>query len=1334
MKLDIISWHSEDVDTRIDSIGTPVNIRPWRPPPMQEMDDQFDSDAESISEEEIIDSGDEEQEDEDEPVASSFQYVVFLFCRNQLNGETVCLRIMNVFPEIYISFPNPSLQDYFKWTNALGQVLNTRTKSGIWVNCSNHIITGTNWMENVITKKTLWGFTNGESRTFLRFKFKSFWAWKRAGNALTYKREKFEKMFKDYWIFESQSDPMLSLCHDNNIQMGGSIEVDDEAMIIHSRKDTTCKSEWIIKNPKVLKPLNEPRITSNFVQLAFDIETYSHDGSFPSPKDIRNVIFQIGLTVKRGVVRDSVITKHIINLGPCAEIDDVELIVVHTENELLIQFANFIQRIDPDFIWGFNSDKFDWKYVMKRAKLLGVTSNDSWSNFQLSRFKSYRCYLVSENFSNRSHGDNRFHRVDIPGRLNLDLLLHVLQSSTYSSYKLDSIAFHILGERKHDVKAKQIFEYYASKDADLVALVAKYCVQDTLLVQRLVDRLECFTALMEMSSVMFVPVTWLLTKGQSVRVASLVRRKADQRGFLVPDIRTSNTEEKQSFQGATVLDPEVGMYDSPVVVLDFASLYPTIQMAYTICWSTIVLDERYSNCEGVDYKEIEWTDEETGQHHCYRFAQTVDSKTEVLSVLPELQQELFATRKAIKKQLKACEPGSEHATVLSLREKAVKISANSCYGFTSAFRLPLQQLGSSTTAWGRSMIQRTKAFMENEFPLELGEPVGRFKVVAGDSVAEWTPIIIRENGCVNVVTMKMIADVCKTWIKTDDGKEIADVTSLNIETWTEEGWTKVKVIIRHYTYKQMIRVFCPDGIVDVTNDHSLILSNGEAVKPSQVKPGQALLSNFPSDWDLNGDFGTSDEHFLLAKRMAEDLVKFPQMGPVPSQIMSSTKQMRDYFIDIIGSLTRQSITVLFQWETMIWYTLLKSMGYHVEMWYNPKESNSSIFRLHWFTKDVTPLDNGQTLIRHLIPLPRRNYMVYDLTTDNHHFHAGIGSLIVHNTDSVFVHMKDTTVERATELAQIAETRLTDFIFARKPIAIEFEKTYLPLVVEKKKRYFGLIRTSSEQPPIDQIQSVNMEKNSLVLGLKDDTKHILGTIDYKGLAIKRRNYCQLVKILYTKLICNVLGFGKWGLDCVKQDIRTVILDLLYHRVEIDDLIVTYKLKANYSNDNMPHVQLAKKLRKRDPGSAPGVGDRFGLVILVPKKGEALSMRSEDPDYVKEHKLKLDSLYYLQHLKRPMMAITEALGNRIQCQALFDAGEILANRQILANTSIINVTLDEELDTISRRLEHSISHKNVKDEPNKRQLNPKGEAVKKPTQVKPKKKVSSKTQTTLHSFFK
>lgn len=44
----------------------------------------------------------------------------------------------------------------------------------------------------------------------------------------------------------------------------------------------------------------------------------------------------------------------------------------------------------------------------------------------------------------------------------------------------------------------------------------------------------------------------------------------------------------QAYEGATVIEPEKGFYNTPIATLDFASLYPSIMMAHNLCYTTLV--------------------------------------------------------------------------------------------------------------------------------------------------------------------------------------------------------------------------------------------------------------------------------------------------------------------------------------------------------------------------------------------------------------------------------------------------------------------------------------------------------------------------------------------------------------------------------------------------------------------------------------------------------------------------------------------------------------------------------------------------------------------------
>ena len=96
----------------------------------------------------------------------------------------------------------------------------------------------------------------------------------------------------------------------------------------------------------------------------------------------------------------------------------------------------------------------------------------------------------------------------------------------------------------------------------------------------------CLFNLTEMARVTGVPISYLFTRGQQIKVASQLYRKAAEHNLLIPVDRVKGTEDK--YEGAVVIEPTRGYYTDPVATLDFASLYPSIMMAHNLCYSTLV--------------------------------------------------------------------------------------------------------------------------------------------------------------------------------------------------------------------------------------------------------------------------------------------------------------------------------------------------------------------------------------------------------------------------------------------------------------------------------------------------------------------------------------------------------------------------------------------------------------------------------------------------------------------------------------------------------------------------------------------------------------------------
>jgi DNA polymerase delta subunit 1 len=66
-------------------------------------------------------------------------------------------------------------------------------------------------------------------------------------------------------------------------------------------------------------------------------------------------------------------------------------------------------------------------------------------------------------------------------------------------------------------------------------------------------------------------------------------------------------------------------------------------------------------------------------------------------------------------------------------------------------------------------------------------------------------------------------------------------------------------------------------------------------------------------------------------------------------------------------------------------------------------------------------------------------------------------------------------------------------------------------------------------------------------------------------------------------------------------KQVISDLLQNKVDMSQLVITKALaKADYAA-KQAHVELAERMKQRDAGSAPALGDRVAYVIVKGMKG-------------------------------------------------------------------------------------------------------------------------------------
>jgi DNA polymerase elongation subunit (family B) len=269
--------------------------------------------------------------------------------------------------------------------------------------------------------------------------------------------------------------------------------------------------------------------------------------------------------------------------------------------------------------------------------------------------------------------------------------------------------------------------------------------------------------------------------------------------------------------------------------------------------------------------------------------------------------------------------------------------------------------------------------------------------------------------------------------------------------------------------------------------------------------------------------------------------------------------------------------------------------------------------------------------------------VYDLETESGDFGAGVGCLIVKNTDSVFlkyqgelidpdkpISFKDPEqyiplLEKCFEAGEIVAAHTTKLF--KDPILLEFEKIYLPLIMLAKKVYLGKMY---EPPRTDKYK-----------------------MDFKGIVLKRRDNANITKLVYQGIVDILFTEGEPGVKRAVEYLNSEIQRILDNQFPFEDLVVTKTYKTNYKSANIPHKILAEKMYLRDPGSAPKANDRVPYVFLETKDPHAKQYEKvEHPDYAKEHNLKIDALYYMDQIKNPITQLLMTLMTEEKVRAIFD----------------------------------------------------------------------------------
>ena len=997
---------------------------------------------------------------------------------------------------------------------------------------------------------------------------------------------------------------------------------------------------------------------------------------------------------------------HCLVLSTCDAVPNVDIVTTTTERELLVEWAQLMQREDPDIIIGYNIFGFDYEFMFRRAQ-----ENDCDTDFlQLSRIRGEICAQVDRTTGARSldqtkivlaTGEYDLRYPKINGRLQIDMYTYFRRDFNLASYKLDDVAGQFISDdvkhvicapnnethlytkniaglhagdyihielsgftsdyyrdghkfpvktilsnvthqdqlyqviviegheeitssnikwtmAKDDVSPKDIFRLTNGTATDR-AKVAKYCVQDCNLVHHLFQKTDVLTGYIEMSRICSVPIRFLVFRGQGIKLTSFVAKKCREKNTLMPDLEKA-WNDVDGYEGAIVLAPKCNIYmDNPVACVDYSSLYPSSMISQNLSHDSKVWAKEYDlggkliaqtgNPKFDHLPEYQYIDIEFDTFKYLKdpkksaAAKAVKTKVgkrivrwaqlphDQKSIMPAILEELLKARSDTRKLIKnEADPFMQN--ILDKRQLGYKVTANSLYGQCGAKTSTFYEkdVAACTTATGRMMIIYAKTMIEevygdSEYTTTCHGPVlTKAEYVYGDSVASNTPVYVRfQCGPMVICTIEQLATMYGSgnWrVCTQPGKQDKEYCELEtgVESWTEQGWTKLFRVIRHVLvdHKKMYRIITLNGMVDVTDDHSLLSPNGTEIRPTDCKIGTRLLHHpFPKSVD---------------DQRSSTKVDFKDCCDQFDDPMSAAKHYYD--------VTTYGYNVHLKEHHGKWITVYPHMF---------GESRSH--------KDVTAINTIQEL-------PSYQGYVYDLTTENHHFAAGVGNMIVHNTDSVFFtfNLQDPVTQQpivgkkaleiTIEIAQDAAHLCTQYLKA--PMELSYEKTLMPFILLSKKRYVGML------------YETNPDK---------------GKLKYMGLSLKRRDSCDYLKDVYGGILTILMNETKNVHDAV-EFLDKAIRELIAGNVPMDKLTITKALRGYYKNpDQMAHNVLAERIGQRDPGNKPKPGDRMKFVHVVCKNKKALQgEKIETTQFIVDNKLVIDySFYITNQLMKPLQQL-------------------------------------------------------------------------------------------------
>ncbi|KAK2813612.1 hypothetical protein FQN50_000007 [Emmonsiellopsis sp. PD_5] len=403
-------------------------------------------------------------------------------------------------------------------------------------------------------------------------------------------------------------------------------------------------------------------------------------------------------------------------------------ILEKSEQFLLSKFMALFEKMDPDVLMGHNLQEVDFNILLNR---LCEKKTPGWH--RIGRMKR------SEWPKNISRGASFFaERKLVAGRLLCDIGNDMGKSLMMKcqSWSLTEMCQLYLGNGnpRRDIDGEAALKTWATTKEGLMNYIS-HCEADTYFIAALVLRLQMLPLTKVLTNLAGNSWARTLSGTRAERNEYILLHEFYRNKYICPDKyggkaqQTSSAKEgddegsdkkkKDKYKGGLVFEPEKGLYDKYILVMDFNSLYPSIIQEYNICFTTV---DRAAVSENENEEKVPEVPMDQAK-----------------GILPRLIATLVNRRREVKKLMKDKRASAEDLALWDTKQMALKLTANSmygCLGYTQS-RFYARPLAMLTTFKGREILRSTKELAEsNQLQVIYGDTDSVMINTNADNVAD----------------------------------------------------------------------------------------------------------------------------------------------------------------------------------------------------------------------------------------------------------------------------------------------------------------------------------------------------------------------------------------------------------------------------------------------------------------------------------------------------------------------------------------------------------------------------------------------------------------------